>query len=169
MKKEQKTIATLDLALDEEKYLVNLGQYEIFFENGETYFVKKKPTYPKTYEECCELLNVPKCARTVYIDDPDEGMTGYENSSLILGFRKLLICRDAYWKVVGDKMGLGKPWSPDWASSDEYKSVILTINDKTCFDVALLRNHVLAFPEKTICEDFYHNFKHLIEECKEFL
>ena len=48
MKKEQKTIPILELALDEKKYLVNLGQYEILFENGETYFVRKKLTYPKT-------------------------------------------------------------------------------------------------------------------------
>ena len=31
--------------------------YEIIQENGKYYAVKKKPKYPKIYEECAKLLN----------------------------------------------------------------------------------------------------------------
>ena len=35
---------------------VVLGDYEFILKDGKTYFVKKKPKYPKTYEECCKVL-----------------------------------------------------------------------------------------------------------------
>lgn len=182
MGKEQKTIPILDLALEgleEEKYLVNLGQFEIFFENGETYFVKKKPTYPKTYAECCTVLEILPilscndlwiCERYQSTKEMHEHFSARERMSIRhIAFLKLLVCRDAYWKIVGVQMGLGKPWEPDWTSPIEQKSVIHTIHDKIYLDEVVHRNHILAFPEKTLCEDFYNNFKDLIEECKEFL
>ena len=78
---------------------------------------KKKKEYPKTYEECCEILDVCSGETLQYGDlsistDGDLSIsTDYEFNlyEFLENFRKLLICRDAYWKIAGEEMGLGKP------------------------------------------------------------
>ena len=46
--------------------------------------------------------------------EPDrQTVTGYD-AELIENLQTLKICRDAYWKIAGEQMGLGKPWEPDW-------------------------------------------------------
>lgn len=65
-----------------------------------------KPKYPKTYVECAKILN---CFSAAYID-------GYKNA-LFEKLQELIICRDAYWKIAGEQMGLGKPWEPDWLNA----------------------------------------------------
>ena len=58
-----------------------------------------KKEYPKTYEECCAILE--------YIPHTD-GIIGYK-WNILQSLQKLLVCRDAYWKIAGEEMGLGKP------------------------------------------------------------
>ena len=43
--------------------------------------------------------------------------------------QSLLICRDAYWKIAGEQMGLGKPWEPDW-KGDSWRQLkyCITVN-----------------------------------------
>ena len=65
--------------------------------------VKKQPKYPTTYEECCKVLGVA----FVYTDIM--GVTNKEYD-LYLSFIELIRCRDAYWKIAGEEMGLDKPW-----------------------------------------------------------
>ena len=120
---------------------------------------KKKKEYPKTYEECCKVLSLGEDGRLY--------TKGYK-ASLIQDFQKLLICRDAYWKIAGEEMGLGKPWEPNW-KSDDVKYTISTIEGmltrtRTCYDGA-----ILAFPTTEMRDAFYENFKELINECKELL
>ena len=58
-------------------------------------FLTPKPQYPKTYEECCKnVFGLTPWGMT--IDVP------MHYSPLIIHFTKLLICRDAYWKMAGD-------------------------------------------------------------------
>ncbi|MBR5297250.1 MAG: hypothetical protein IKU29_05200 [Parabacteroides sp.] len=135
-----------------------LGDYEIKIEGEKTYLVKKKPTYPKTYVECAHLLN---CFSAAHID-------GYKNE-LLEKFQELIICRDAYWKIVGEQMGLGKPWAPDWLNVEQDKYVLYTHNDSICSNVYVLGNNILAFPTAEMRDAFYENFKDLIEQCKELL
>lgn len=134
---------------------------------------KKEKEYPKTYEECCEILGV----------DPDSFLaitscyegevetTDYELGLLskFSSLWKLRICRDAYWKLAGEKMGLGKPWEPDWKGG-KLKYVILydygEIRVDTCSYIA---NRILTFPTEEIRDAFYDNFKKEIEICKELL
>lgn len=71
--------------------------YEIVVEDGKTFVQRKKPKYPTTYEECCRVLNV-------WYKDDVAYVAGYQNKSLS-NFQKLLICRDAYWKIAGEQMG----------------------------------------------------------------
>ena len=115
--------------------------------------------YPKTYEECCDVLG-----RTL-IDDYVEGYKW----KLMMSFQKLLICRDAYWKIAGEQMGLGKPWEPDWVNAI-YTCTIICRSNKIVKDAGFdADNRILAFPTEEMRDAFYENFKDLIEYCKYFL
>lgn len=135
--------------------------------------VNKKPVYPKTYEECCEVLDY--CG--------DYFLTTYDNNgnpsiiSNILNsiniLTKLLICRDAYWKIAGEKMGLNEPWEPDWDNGLQKKYAIYpnltdyVLGSKNKIYVGNTR--ILVFPTEEMRDVFYENFKDLIESCKELL
>ena len=127
---------------------------------------KKKKEYPKTYEECYKIMGVK--LSDCYIQ-------GYK-SPLLEDLQELLICRDAYWKIAGEEMGLGKPWEPDWENSEERRYSIVNIEgdinlpEKTLTKWILkVTNKILVFPTEEMRDAFYENFKELIESCKEFL
>ena len=130
---------------------------------------KKKKEYPKTYEECCEIVKVEK-KHTL------EGEIIRKNNykiNLLESFQKLLICRDAYWKLYGEEMGLNRPWEPDYDSGvNKYgiiclNGVVQESNPTTNWERHL--NKVLDFPTAEMRDAFYENFKELIEQCKELL
>ena len=121
-------------------------------------YVKKQPQYPKTYFECCETLKHK-------LDD--DYINGYKNS-LLENLQKLLICRDAYWKMAGEQMGLGKPWEPNWAVTDGMPAIFRFRYNIVC-DSIKNQHCLLVFPTKEMRDAFFENFKDLIEECKEFL
>ena len=136
---------------------------------------KKKKEYPKTYEECCKIMQV---ARTnIWFDYDDVSSISEEGDeyerhieNTLCAFRKLLIARDAYWKIAGEEMGFGKPWEPDWLDDDVTKYVI-SHDGKTFGTRGGLNytNNILAFPTEEMRDAFYENFKELIEQCKELL
>lgn len=115
--------------------------------------------YPKTYEECCKVLDW---------NHRNYDRVGYE-SELLCKFQVLLLCRDAYWKIAGEEIGLGKPWKPDWTNNNEVKFIIgVSENEiiKCCSGIA---QYIFAFPTKEMRDAFYENFKSEIEICKELL
>jgi hypothetical protein len=120
---------------------------------------KKKKEYPKTYEECCEALE--------YIPHTDD-IIGYK-WDILKSLQKLLVCRDAYWKLYGEEMGLGKPWEPDWLDDDTKKYVITSTKVFETFGGLGYINYILTFPTAEMRDAFYENFKELIEQCKELL
>lgn len=125
--------------------------------------VNKKPKYPDNYEECVRIAkNIH--GYDIHIDTPAYG-------ELMESFVKLLICRDAYWKIAGEEMGLGKPWEPDWLSGrKEEKYCIATQNNEIWHNFSEYGgNEILAFPTMEMRDTFYENFKDLIESCKELL
>ena len=83
--------------------------------------------------------------------------------------RRLLICRNAYWKIAGEQMELGKPWEPDWDNNDVVKYTICCVANNVRRLQARQYNYILAFPIEEMCDAFYENFKELIEQCKELL
>ncbi len=121
----------------------------------------KEVTYPKTYEECCKVLGYDD--REIYCIFH----TGADER-LFEALYRLKVCRDAYWKIAGDEMRLGKPWEPDW-EDDTTKYTLVCINNGIEKDWELHINHILAFPTKEMRDEFYENFKELIESCKELL
>ena len=148
--------------------------YEFRDENGNVIeakvitLEKKKPKYPQSYEECCKVLD---------IDDRELVFNGeYRASKLYwkqLGrlniLNKLLICRDAYWKIAGEEMGLGKPWEPDWSDYENIKYIIGGYDGEIGKDQNHHIHKILAFPTEEMRDAFYEAFKELVEECKELL
>lgn len=136
-------------------------------------YVKKQLQYPKTYEECCKLLGCK--ADHLFTDFSYKGcdveISDYEDEidNLLQNFRNLIYCRDAYWRIAGEQMGLGKPWKPNWSDFDKVKYIILNSNGRFFRTTSVDNNYVLAFPNEEVCDLFYKNFEDLIEKCKELL
>ena len=139
-------------------------------EDGYFSWVKKKKEYPKTYEECCTILGFHYDHYLTYDDEKNIPITQKESNFIdsIDVFAKLIICRDAYWKIAGGEMGLGKPWKPYW-NTNELKYIIYYENDKLWFNDEISRNTILTFPTEEMRDVFYEAFKEMIEECKELL
>ena len=126
--------------------------YEIIEENGKFYAIKKKPKYPKTYEECCDILNTCINIPTV---------PGYKGS-VVAKLQQLLICRGAYWKIAED-------WKPEWSMYTNKKYCIKYSQNEIKKCEFVTESKILAFPTKEMRDAFYENFKDLIELCKELL
>lgn len=127
---------------------------------------KNKKEYPKTYEECAKVLLDRASVRNDF---------GYR-ADLLVALQKLLVCRDAYWKIAGEEMGLEKPWEPDWGNSEERRYSIVNIEGdinlpETTLTKWILKvtNKILVFPTAEMRNVFYENFKELIEQCKELI
>lgn len=114
--------------------------------------VNKKPVYPKTYDECCEMLNADEFVE-------------YE---LMANFPKLINARNAYWKIAGDEMGLDKTWKPDW-NGHEFKYGLKFMGHRIEKTSEMTISHVICFPTAEMRDAFYENFKDLIDSCKELL
>lgn len=136
--------------------------------------VNKKPKYPTTYEECCDVLG---CKANHFFTNfsyngLDIEISDYEHKidDLLQNFRKLRYRRDAYWKIAGEQMGLGKPWEPDWNDHNQPKFGIHNVqNNIHTITLHVLKNLILVFPTVEMRDAFYENFKDLIENCKELL
>ena len=119
-----------------------------------------KPKYPTTYVECCEVMaNSKAYAMNEHYTDVNK---------LLQTLQTLLICRNVYWKIAGEEMGLGKPWETDLENEElyciqNYNKQIIKSKTNTAF------NKILVFPTEEMRDAFYENFKKEIEECKELL
>lgn len=124
---------------------------------------KKKKEYPKTYEECCKVLGYDN-KETYCVCHT------YANERLFESLYRLKVCRDAYWKIAGDEMGLDKPWEPDWCNEKiKYCLVNIPIYGGVCKRQYTDIKCILAFPTEEMRDAFYENFKSEIEICKELL
>ena len=139
--------------------------YEITEVSKDKVFIKKiKSKYPKTYEECCEIIGISR--HDVEIDLPQP----YQQK--MFNLFKLCICRDAYWKIAGEGMGLGEPWEPKFGTCILFSINFYLYNDSFVLhkgEKSSSDNCILVFPTAEIRDIFYENFKDLIEQCKELL
>ena len=136
-------------------------------------FTKIQLEYPKTYEECCEVLG---CKANHFFTNfsyngCDVEISEYEDKvdDLLQNFRKLRYARDTYWKMAGEQMGLDKPWKPE--KTEIVHAIFYNFYDDV-IDVSVFNlydNVVLCFPTEEMRDAFYENFKDLIEFCKELL
>ena len=141
--------------------IVSHKDYEIIQRDSKFFLEKKKKDYPKTYEECCAVIGISR--HDVEIDLPQP----YQQK--MFNFFKLLICCDAYWKIAGEEMGLGKPWEPDF--TDKYsKSYVITAASGIIHTTwTNKQSYILAFPTEEMRDAFYENFKKELEICKKLL
>ena len=139
----------------------------IIHKNGSTYddFAHwycdetKISKYPMSYTECYDEGNTE--LHFIYVDKDERDL--YES------FIQLIRCRNAYWKIAGEELGLGKPWEPDWSNDDETKFCIYTTQNIISLDIFGVDNRILAFPTEEMRDAFYENFKYLIVACKTLL
>ena len=123
---------------------------------------KKKKEYPKTYEECLNVLGYDdRETYCIFHTGADE--------RLFEALYRLKVCRDAYWKLYGEEMGLGKPWEPDWTDLDQWKYCIWVDVGEFITMTNVRGQHILAFPTEEMRDAFKENFDPDIEICKEFL
>lgn len=136
-----------------ETELVLGDNFEVQVNDGKTYVVKKKKYYPtfKNLGECKEILGEK---------DMYQGVSGYKGT-LLTNFQRLLIFREAYWKLAGD-------WEPEFRFGKK-KYSIMTKDNKVISATVEETNRILVFPTEEMRDAFYENFKELIEQCKELL
>ena len=169
---ESKTVArfTFDYNDDDNDFAnkveLDLSNCELIQEDGKWFVVKKKNEYPKTYKECAKIMGV-ELWNTLWGEDATEYEEQMED--LINTFIRLKVCRDAYWKIAGEEMGLGKPWKPDWKDNYQKKWIINFYQDEINLTNGPNVHFILAFPTEEMRDAFYENFKELIEICKELL
>lgn len=150
------------------KEAINLPEgYQFKDENGNVIeakkivLEKKKKEYPKTYAECCD---------TLYRNSRHDGC--YEaclQGHPMQTFARLLICRDAYWKLYGEEMGLGKPWKPDWYDGSLYLFYYDPQGDefvKSHYSRGGSANSAFVFPTAEMRDAYMENFDPDIEKCK---
>ena len=172
---DKKLIPKIDFnKYSKDKYLLDLGNYEIKEDNGKIFAVLKKSRYPKTYKECCDVLSISPYYNLRY-HTYEPGFNEYATSDNLIALQdklnilgKLIICRKAYWKIAGEEMGLDKPWEPDWTSGKPFYCISINGNiigkGKWYTD-----SKIIAFPTEEMQDVFYKNFNDLIEQCKELL
>lgn len=121
-------------------------------------------TFPKTYTDCCHILSIDESKRLETVSwfydiskivNQDEKLK-YE--SALNHLNRLLICRDAYWKILGD-------WQPNWDDSS-VKFTIRTHKDELILSSTVLLNATFVFPTEEVRNMFYENFKDEINYCK---
>jgi hypothetical protein len=148
--------------------------YEFFRvdDDNKVVLTKKYIQYPKNYEDCCKVLGISYRTQLSYTNpDVERGNTYLTKEKQLLDiFMKLRICCNAYWKIAGEQMGLGKPWEPDWSSFSEGSYPTITKCIGKIIKTSIYTNDcLLAFPTEEMRDAFYENFKKEIEECKELL
>ena len=115
---------------------------------------KKEVTYPKTYEECCKII----------YSDPEFYVDTHLYSDTLGALYKLLICRDAYWKIAGEEMGLDGPWEPDWNNEEQDK---YGFHNEVKYTI--INSAIFVFPTAEMRDAFRENFDQDIEIYKELL
>lgn len=158
---EEKKINQMSLAncdLDEVEIVLG-DRFELKIIDGKYYAVRKKPIYPTTYADCCKAIGCRAIIGFTGLDDEEENLYGK--------FIALKRCRDAYWKLAGEQMGLGKPWEP--AIQDSIWGITRSKDEIEKYSCHFGKMNLLEFPTVEMRDTFYENFKDLIEQCKELL
>lgn len=146
--------------------------------DGDNIVLKKKKELPKTWHGCLRTVNeteyindcsdidtqtsIDEMERGGYLfGDCDRNLLPVGLAAPMLALCQLLVCRNAWWKQLG--------WKPDWTSTEDMKTCIISSGNKVTYTKTQLGSFILAFPTTEICDQFLETFKDLIEEAKELL
>lgn len=131
---------------------------------------------PKTWVEC--LLKYFRTHDTEYIDstseivhydkdpyieiheftDNDKKLLPAGMSKPMLALCQLLICREVY----------RNGWKPDWKTNNDMHTIVYC-DDHVFMGTTCNVQRVLTFQSEEVRDEFYENFKDLIEEAKELI
>lgn len=157
---EDKKINQMSLAncdLDEVEIVLG-DRFELKTKDGKYYAVRKKSKYPTTYEECWKVRFEVEGETNI---EEFHHVSGYYSEPLG-ALQKLFCCRDAYWKIAGEEMGLDGPWKPDYTDLNSITYYGLFNELK----YSIINPSQFIFPTVEMRDAFYKNFKYLIEICK---
>ena len=124
---------------------------------------KRKKEYPKTFEECCKILGVSE------FEYNHTGTKVWYRHKLMATLDNLMLCRDTYWKIAGEEMGLSGSWKPDFASCKSKYAITYYNNVVSRYSEVDYNSTILVFPTEEMLDAFYEAFKEDIEYCKELL
>ena len=149
--------------------------YFVPIEDQDYYELCTNRELPKTYEECCKVLDFcgeyffTTYEEGIHLPENDNNVQIHQTLKSTSILTKLIICRNAYWKIYGEENGLGKPWEPDW-KEERY---IIYRNQDDIIDgyrgAGYVEHHIFEFPFKEMRDAFKKNFGPDIEICKELL
>lgn len=123
--------------------------------------------FPKTWEEFISTKILNWCPCALYHDFRD-CFKDKQTADAYIALGKLIQLRDEYWRIDGD-------WKPTYFE-DGSSLEVFKIYDKRCCsnDIVTVDNdsniiRILTFRTQEILDEFYNNFKDLIEKAKMFL
>ena len=128
----------------------------IIDESGRTFISKRKLIYPETYKECCKILD------DISVQFPSIRTHTVKYDELFTDFYKLIICRNAYWKLFDN-------WEPNFCDGTQKYTIECHANMIVDCSINLTKNIILVFPTPEMRDAFHKNFEVLIEKCKMFL
>ena len=169
--KKVKTIKFKYMEPERKKLTIPEGWEFDKLENGEIILKTTDPVLPATLNDCCleleemeALLEDGGVELRLYTGDyrPVNGILIPEGMGKpILALCQLLICRNAWWKVLD--------WKPDWKDREAAKFVIEGYGNSVRCNAYGKMRRILAFPTLKTRDKFMETFKDLIEEAKELL
>ena len=132
--------------------------------------IKKEKILPKTWEEFCELNPIKRgeyfieTRSDVVIANPKNRLSyddrnilpSKEKAQAILAFCQLIQLRDCY----------NNGWKPDWSNPCQEKYAICYNYGHFNKDIMHNAARVLAFKSEKFRDEFFYNFKDLIEKLK---
>ena len=131
---------------------------------------EKEKELPKTWKDCFEELkdkesitdssDIAMIRDSAKAWDKNRDVLPAGMGKPMLALCQLLICRNAWWKVLG--------WKPDWETFDT-KYCIIYHHDGVCKRGYADVSRILAFPTCEMRDKFLETFRDLIEEAKELL
>lgn len=102
---------------------------------------------------------VAECARVLGIDADIIG--GYGAPLLFTEFQKLIMCRNAYWKLADD-------WKPDYKNREKKHCIVMRC-DKVSVATTIEANRIFSFPTPEMADTFKKNFVLQLDYCRELL
>ena len=153
--------------------------FEIDRENSTFECIKFKPIekeLPKTWEEFCKTH--PRKAGEGYIKDNStcyviSTTVGCTRSTVedrnLLPSKELAEAMLALCQLIQLRDCYNDGWKPDWTDEKECKYVIFTHKDEILLDRCQSTNRILTFKIQGLRDEFFENFRDLIEIAKPLL
>ena len=129
-------------------------------------------TLPKTWKEFCEENPIGVGESFIYdscvyciekemerVDKYKEALPNKETAEAFLALMQLIWLRDCY------RQG----WKPDWSYDGQPKHSVLTYSGEVSTDTGIVIQGVLSFQSEEIRDEFFKNFRELIEQVKELI